>query len=52
MRHGVYYPRCIHDCIHPCIEEEEEEEEKSTCVRYTTSHMKTDHEEQRDPKIT
>jgi hypothetical protein len=27
MTHGVDYPSCIHDCIHPCTEYEEEEEE-------------------------
>jgi hypothetical protein len=46
MRHGADYPNCIHDCIHPCTEEEE-----ATFARYTTSHMKTKHEEQKAPKI-
>jgi hypothetical protein len=42
MRHGVDYPSCIYDRIHPCTEEEEEED---TFARYRTSHMETDHEE-------
>ena len=46
MRHGVDYPSCIHDRIHPCIEEE------ATLSRYTTSHMKIEHEENQAPKIT
>jgi hypothetical protein len=25
MKHEAEYPRCIHENIHPCIEEEEEE---------------------------
>jgi hypothetical protein len=48
MKHEVDYPSCIHDCIHPCIEEEEEE---VTFARYKTSDMKTDHEEQKAPKM-
>jgi hypothetical protein len=48
MRHGLDYPCCIHDHIHPCIEEEEEE---ATFARYTTSHMKTKHEEKKAQKI-
>jgi hypothetical protein len=51
MRHGADYPSCIHDRIHPCTEEEEEEEE-ATFARYKTSHMETDHEEQKAPKMT
>jgi hypothetical protein len=39
----------IHDHIHPCTEKEEEE---TTFVRYTTSHMKIEHEEQKAPMIT
>jgi hypothetical protein len=50
MRHGADYPSCIHDHIHPCTEEEEEEE--ATFARYKTSHMETDHEEQKAPKMT
>ena len=49
MIHGVDYPSCIHDRIHPCTEEEEEE---ATFARYKTSHMKTDHEKQKAPKMT
>ena len=49
MRHGVDYPSCIHDHIHPCIEEEEEEDNFSI---YRTSHMETDHEEKKDTKMT
>ena len=49
MRHGVDYPSCIHDCIHPCTEEEEEE---ATFARYRTSHMETNHEELKAPKMT
>jgi hypothetical protein len=54
MRHEANYPSCIHDHIHPCTEEEEEEEEEeeATFARYTTSHMKIDHEEKKAPKIT
>jgi hypothetical protein len=51
MRHGADYPSSIHDHIHPCTEEEEEEEE-ATFAKYTTSHMNTEHEEQKAPKIT
>jgi hypothetical protein len=50
MIHGEDYPSCIHDRIHPCTEEEEEEE--STFSRYRTSHMETNHEEMKDPKMT
>jgi hypothetical protein len=49
MRHGVDYPSCIYDHIHPYIEEEEE---KITFSRYITSHMETDHEEMKAPKMT
>jgi hypothetical protein len=54
MIHGADYTSCIHDHIHTCTEqeEEEEEEEEATFARYTTSHMKTKHEEQKAPKIT
>ena len=53
MRHGADYPSCIYDRIHPCTkEEEEEEEEEATFARYTTSHMKIDHEEHKAPKMT
>jgi hypothetical protein len=48
MRHGAGYPSCIHDRIHPCTEEEEEE---ATFYRYRTSHIETDHEEQKAPKM-
>jgi hypothetical protein len=50
MKHGAYYPSCIHDHIHPCTEEEEEEE--ATFARYRTFDMETDHEEQKAPKMT
>jgi hypothetical protein len=39
----------MHDHIHPCIKEKEEE---TTFARYKTSHMETNHEEQRAPKMT
>jgi hypothetical protein len=39
----------VYDHIHPYIEEEEE---KATFYRYRTSHMETDHEEPKDPKMT
>jgi hypothetical protein len=45
MRHGANHPSCIHDSIHPCTEEE------ATFARYRTSHMATDHEEQKAPKM-
>jgi hypothetical protein len=48
MRHGANYISCIHDHIHPCTEEEEEE---ATFYRYKTSHMETDHEEYKAPKM-
>jgi hypothetical protein len=51
MRHGANYPSCIHDHIHPCTEEEEEEEE-ATFSRYITSHIETDHEDQKALKMT
>jgi hypothetical protein len=47
MKHEVDYPSCIHDRIYPCTEEEEE----VTFARYKTSHMKTEHKEQKAPKI-
>jgi hypothetical protein len=49
MRHGADYPSCIYDRIHPCTEEEEE---VATFAKYKTSHLETDHEEQKAPKIT
>jgi hypothetical protein len=48
MRHEAAYPSCTHDHIHPCTEEEEE----ATFARYKTSHMETDHEEHKAPKMT
>jgi hypothetical protein len=51
MRHRAEYPSCIYDRIHPYTEEEEEEEE-ATFSRYKTSHMETDHEELKAPKMT
>jgi hypothetical protein len=48
MRHGANYPSCIYDRIHPYTEEEEEE---ATFPRYKTSHMETNHEELKDPKM-
>jgi hypothetical protein len=50
MRHGTNYPSYIHDHIHPCIKKEEEEEE-ATLARYTTSHMKTEHEDKKAPNM-
>jgi hypothetical protein len=52
MIHGADYPSCIHDHIHTCTEQEEKEEEEVIFARYTISHMKTKHEEQKAPKIT
>jgi hypothetical protein len=49
MRHRANYPSCIYDCIHPYTEEEEKE---ATFAKYRASHMETDHEEQKAPKIT
>jgi hypothetical protein len=49
MRHGADYPSCIYDRIHPCTEEEEEE---VTFSKYRTSHMETDNEAQKAPKMT
>jgi hypothetical protein len=49
MRHGEDYPSCIYDRIHPCTNEEEEE---ANFARYKTSRMETNHEEQKDPKMT
>jgi hypothetical protein len=49
MIHGVDYPSCIYDYIHPCTKEEEEE---ATFARYKTSHMETDHENQKVPNMT
>jgi hypothetical protein len=48
MRHGEDYPSCIYDRIRPCTEEEE----KATFAKYRTSHMETNHEEQKAPKMT
>jgi hypothetical protein len=48
MRHGEDYLSCICDRIHPCTEEEEE----ATFARYTASQKKTEHEEQKAPKVT
>jgi hypothetical protein len=48
-RHGADYPSCIYDRIHPYTEEEEQE---TTFDKYRTSHMETDHEELKVPKMT
>jgi hypothetical protein len=47
MRNGANYTSCIHDRMHPFTEEEEE----ATFSRYKTSHMETDHEEKKAPKM-
>jgi hypothetical protein len=48
LRHGANYPSCIHGSIDPCTKEEEE----ATFARHKTSHMETDYEEQKAPKMT
>jgi hypothetical protein len=48
MIHGVDYPNCVYDHIHPYTKEEEE----FIFARYRTSHMETNHADLKAPKMT